>query len=184
MKILVAFGLYFAMSYQPISSMVDNPSAEDTIVFPGCGPNFLNELESSLTFIASKSGGMIDKKSLDYSLDSIKLIDAAINQNKHNQLPFDPQLHCAYVAYIGEVIRRKINGRWELYHVQDEHGNRHFPILINREGKRIEVYGRVEKNMSSIEESSLASYVAHIDKPFVIKAEKAPLPIFPPVNDK
>lgn len=166
--------------------MVDTDTTNfgDTLVFMGCSQNFLAEIDNTRDIIVSKSNGMIDKYALDYTIDSVKLIDTVINEGKRKETPYDPQVHCAYVAYIGEIIRRKLNGKWELHHVLDKAGDRYFPVIIMEEKKKIEVYGVIEKHISRLEASNLAKYVTQIDKPFNLKVEKVPTPLFPPINDK
>lgn len=162
--------------------MTNLNGSEDTVVFSGCGPNFIETISKAPNFIAASSRGIIHEKTLDYSFESIKQIDRFINTEKSKGRLTDSQFHCACVAYIGEIIRRKINAKWDSYHLQDENGDRYFPVLIPQSGKSIEIYGQVEKNLSQIEESTLASYVANIEKPFVLKVEKITPPIFPLSN--
>lgn len=65
-------------------------------------PRLLDELGQKLGISATK---------LDYTLESLGVIDAKLNQRKREEY-FKQEVFAALVAYVGETIKKATNGQW------------------------------------------------------------------------
>jgi hypothetical protein len=120
------------------------------------GRDFLAQLPQLMAALP----GMIDVEAttLDATESSIDAIDAAIDAaGSESFLAAD--VFQSLVAYVGEVIRRAIDGRWELQSPDD--GRTWEPDIIDAHGNRCNLLRTYKEILEHGEEGNLRAFVHH-----------------------
>jgi len=100
----------------------------------------------------------VDASTLDATESSIDAIDAAIDAAGSE--PFlTADVFQSLVAYVGEVIRRAIGGRWELRSPDD--GRTWEPDVIDARGERCNLLRVYKEMLEHGEEGNLRAFVHH-----------------------
>jgi hypothetical protein len=93
---------------------------------------FESRAKKSSSTLANKLGVL--QEGLDYSVESLKLLDNAIDQVLAGPSSgISPRLFEALVAYVGCVLISQSGGRW--YDEYDEHDGAEYPCVISRAGR-------------------------------------------------
>ena len=75
----------------------------------------------------------INSDSLDFSEESLDSVDSAIRKLGSQRI-LTPEIFPSLTAYVGEVIRRQVNGTWEVRTTHE--GTRHEPDIVDPTGGR------------------------------------------------
>jgi len=98
----------------------------------------------------------IDAKFLNFSEESLDAIDEAIRRLGSERI-LTPEIFPSLTAYVGEVIRRQVNGSWEIRTTRA--GLRHEPDIIDPTGGR---YGLLRIYKQLLEYGRTASMRAFV----------------------
>jgi len=118
------------------------------------------EFISQVPRLGAALPGLIDLEAstLDATESSIDAIDAAIDAAGSE--PFlTADVFQSLVAYVGEVIRRAIGGRWELRSPDD--GRTWEPDVIDARGERCNLLRVYKEMLEHGEEGNLRAFVHH-----------------------
>ena len=132
-------------------------TGNDTVTghFPS-GEDFIERVSQLMMALP----GLIDVEAgrLDATESSIDAIDAAIDAaGSESFLAAD--VFQSLVAYVGEVIRRAIDGRWELQSPDD--GRTWEPDIIDAHGNRCNLLRTYKEILEHGEEGNLRAFVHH-----------------------
>ncbi|MCY7286473.1 MAG: hypothetical protein LH679_24265 [Cyanobacteria bacterium CAN_BIN43] len=94
------------------------------------GQNFINQISELITELAAQLD--IPIQQLDRSGDSLKVIDKAIHRKGQSEC-LEAEIFAPLVAYVGEVFRQRISGRWEMRLAGDPR-----ETILNKVGDRWE----------------------------------------------
>lgn len=94
------------------------------------GQNFINQISELITELAAQLD--IPIQQLDRSGDSLKVVDKAIHREGQSKC-LEAEIFAPLVAYVGEVLRQRINGRWEMRLAGDPR-----ETILNKVGDRWE----------------------------------------------
>lgn len=100
----------------------------------------------------------VEASTLDATESSIDAIDAAIDAEGSERFLADDVFQ-SLVAYVGEVIRRAIGGRWELLSQDD--GRTWEPDVIDAGGDRCNLLRLYKEILEHGEEGNLRAFVHH-----------------------
>ncbi len=93
----------------------------------------------------------IDTVVMDFSEASLAAVDLAIRRLGSERI-LTPEIFPSLLAYVGEVIRRQVNGSWEVRTTRD--GTRHEPDIVDSTGGR---YGLLRMYKQLLEYGRTAS---------------------------
>ncbi|MBI3911833.1 MAG: hypothetical protein HY320_13000 [Armatimonadetes bacterium] len=95
--------------------------------FPDCVPGLIDQLALRLR---------IPREQMDGSLDSLEVVDATLRRMEDAEgiAPDDPDLIAPVVAYVGEVLRKAVDGEWEM--VFDKEHQVWEPYIVDKRGRR------------------------------------------------
>jgi len=79
------------------------------------GINFPSEVENYVNEFSRLTN--ISKSKLDYSVESLKIVDQAIQNWERSDMI--AKLYAPLIAYTGEVIRTKLSGEWQIKKVEE-----------------------------------------------------------------
>jgi hypothetical protein len=103
----------------------------------------------------------VDPASLDGTEESIAVIDIVVDELGSGHFS-TPDVFQSVVAYVGEVIRRRIDGSWDVQLGQD--GRTWEPDIIDRYGKKcslLRLYNEILEHGEEGEEGDLSAFVRH-----------------------
>jgi hypothetical protein len=98
----------------------------------------------------------IDVSVLDFSEDSLDVIDSAIRRLGSERL-LTGDVFPSFVAYVGEVIRRHVNGVWELSAPRE--GMLSAPDVVDVTGKRYSVLRIYKQLLEHGRDASMRAFV-------------------------
>jgi hypothetical protein len=79
----------------------------------------------------------IDASALDFSVKSVALLDDAVRRLGRTKA-LTPEVFPSLLAYVGEVVRRVVDGRWE---VRSEDGRSWIPCVVDERQHEYPVFG-------------------------------------------
>ena len=100
----------------------------------------------------------VEASTLDATESSMNAIDAAIETSGSERF-LDGEVFQSLVAYVGEVIRRDIGGRWEL--VSHDDGRTWEPDVIDSRGNRCNLLRVYKEILEHGEEGNLRAFGRH-----------------------
>jgi len=92
---------------------------------------FRNDIQDMIAELPTLLG--IDAALLDFSDESLNIIDDAIRRLGSERI-LTPEIFPSLTAYVGEVIRRQVNGSWEVRTTRG--GTCHEPDIVDPTGGR------------------------------------------------
>ena len=98
----------------------------------------------------------INPKLLDYSEESLDAVDKAIKRLGSERM-MTAEVFPSLLAYVGEVIRRRVRGAWELRSTQD--GSRLEPEIVEITGGRHQVLGIYKQLLEYGRTASMRAFV-------------------------
>jgi hypothetical protein len=113
------------------------------------GRDFINRLDSLIGRLPGLLG--IEIQSLDYTVESVRTLDAKIDLRDRAQCLEHPCFE-SLVAYVGEVLRRRQQGSWEMRPMGD--GRTWQPFVVLTDGSEIPVFVDLYKQLSQLQKLS------------------------------
>ncbi len=108
--------------------------------------------------IAVSAANNIDNVELDYSPESLEIVDSILGRFHQDQAPVDQigAVLFAFGCYVGEVLVRQAGGRWRKEKETEMRGVAGFFIVVELpDGKICNPIGKVFKRVQDGEEDSL-----------------------------
>ncbi|MDJ1466936.1 hypothetical protein [Xanthocytophaga flava] len=178
---IVFFTIFKSYSQNNISKMSISENFNDCIKInrsDGVEPDFLNKITDYNNLLIQKLQS--DSVILNGKLESIAELEKMMNIIFNQDSSFAADMKFAILAYCGEVIRREVNGEWDLLLVKDEIGERYFPV-IKFNDTEYDFYGHIEDYFLKQKESrrSLYTIINSIVKPVHLPVEKMNSWFFP-----
>jgi len=124
-------------------------------LFPS-GKDFVDQVPQLVTVLPRLID--VEASTLDATESSIDAIDAAIDAAGSERF-LDGDVFQSLVAYVGEVVRRAIGGRWELLSQDD--GRTWEPDIIDPHGNRCNLLRMYKEILEHGDEGNLRAFVRH-----------------------
>lgn len=116
------------------------------------GQNFPNEVPNLLDELAVKLSILVEQ--LDKSKNSLKKVDQALRRKGRSKC-LEAEIFAPLVAYVGEVIRQKVGGHWEMR--ANYYGDVWEPWLIDAQGRCIPIFSSVYDELYEEARCSISS---------------------------
>ena len=114
--------------------------------------NFLDQLPGLIAGLANLIG--VDNARLDLTEPSLGVVDHALRRLGKTTV-LTPEIFPSVVAYVGEVIRRRIGGSWKLIGTSE---GRWEPEIIDRGGRGCGLLGIYKEILEHDTQASVAAY--------------------------
>lgn len=119
------------------------------------GQNFVNEVSELINQLAVKLH--IPREELDYSQSSLKKVEKAVRRQGPEKC-LEADIFAPLVAYVGEAIKQRTGGRWELSLVPDE-TEIWEPMIVDASGRSIDFASLLYDELAEEPQCSISSVV-------------------------